>query len=333
MKTKYLQSQYLQSQGFTLIELMVAMVVGVIIVSGAISLHSTTQATQKVSVMQMDMVADSRFAIDMIAYDLRHAGMWGGTNKDGLIACKSSDAACATTPGGDTPAPLTIGGDCIAGWYSNLSVPVFATNDSNPYTVCIPGSEAYQALTDVLEIRYADSNVILSSALNSGQAYVRSNFINGRVFIGATAPVIDAFDDAPLTQNHELRAYAYYISDHSDASGDGIPSLRRASLENGPTVTNQTLVSGVVNLQVQFGEDVNGDQMTDRYVDPSNVFDWTQVYSAKIWLVMQSDKQQIGIDTSKTFSIAGADVTYGGVDDFQHFLATSVINLRNLRQL
>ncbi len=327
--------KYLQSQGFSLVELMVAMVVGVIIVGGAISLNSSTQKMQKVSVMQMDMVADSRFAIDMIAYDLRHAGMWGGTNRDGLIACKSSDTACVSTASGDTPAPLTIGGDCVAGWYSNLSVPVFATNDNNPYATCIPASQGYQALTDVLEIRYADSNVTLSAELNAGQAYVRSNFVNGRVFIGSTAPVIDKYNDAPLTQNHELHAYAYYISDFSDDSVDGIPSLRRASLENGPTVSNQILVSGVVNLQVQFGEDVDDDanQTVDRYVNPDEVLDWTKVYSAKVWLVMRSDKKQDGIDTSKTFSIAGADVTYGGVDDFQHFMTTSVINLRNLRQL
>jgi type IV pilus assembly protein PilW len=314
---------------------MVAMVVGVIIIGGAISLNSSTQKLQKVSVMQMDMVADSRFAIDMIAYDLRHAGMWGGTNKDGLIACKSSDTACTATAGGDTPAPLTIGGDCVPGWYSNLIVPVFATNNSNPYSTCIPTTENYQANTDVLEIRYADSNVTPSAELNAGQVYVRSNFVNGRVFIDGTAPEIDAFDDAPLTQNHELHAYAYYISDFSDKTGDNVPSLRRASLENGPTVVNQILVSGVVNLQVQFGEDMDDDdnQTVDRYVNPNAVVDWTKVYAAKVWLVMRSNKKQEGIDTSKTFSIAGADVSYGGVDDYQHFMVTSVINLRNLRQL
>jgi len=83
-----------QSRGFSLVELLVAMVVGLIIVSGAFSLHSGSRKIQIKSEEQMDMVADARFAIEMIAYDLRHAGMWGGTNKDGLITCRSTDTTC-----------------------------------------------------------------------------------------------------------------------------------------------------------------------------------------------------------------------------------------------
>ncbi len=324
-----------QSHGFSLVELLVAMVVGLIIVSGAFSLHSGTRKTQAVNEAQMDMVADARFAIEMISYDLRHAGMWGGTNKASLIDCKSTDtAACTSTASGDIP-PSSVAGDCAVGWYYDLTLPVFATDDTsgNPYSAsCIPGSESYLAGTDVLEVRYADSNV--PAALLAGQAYVRSNFINGRIFVGSPAPVIEAYDPGPMTLNHELHAYAYYVSDYTDAPGDGIPSLRRVALVNGPALQNQTLISGVSDLQVQFGEDVNGDQAVDRYVNPNDVTDWSSVYAAKIWLLMRSDNKQIGVDTKKSFSIAGAAAkTYGGQDDYRYFMVSSVVNLRNLKQL
>ena len=338
-RVKMMKINKKQSYGFSLVELMVAMVVGLIIVSGAFSLHSGSRKTQAVNEMQMDMVADARFAIDMIAYDLRHAGMWGGTNVDSLIDCKSSDALCTATSGGETPAPLTIGGDCVAGWYSDLSRPVFATDQTagNPYSAsCIPGSEAYLAGTDVLEIRYADSNTTLPANLQPNQVYVRSNFINGRIFVGNTQPVIASYNSSALTQNHELHAYAYYISDFTDAAGDGIPSLRRVALVNAPTLQNQTLISGVTDLQVQFGVDVDGDQVVDRYVNPDAVAasDWSAVYAAKIWLVMRSDQPQRGVDTAKSFRIAGAPaVTLGGPDDFRYFMVSSVVNLRNLKQL
>ena len=74
--------------GFSLVELMVAMVVGLIILSGVFAMHLTTRDAQKVNEMQMDMVADARFAIEMISYDLRHAGMWGGTNVKEFIICR-----------------------------------------------------------------------------------------------------------------------------------------------------------------------------------------------------------------------------------------------------
>ena len=326
-----------QSYGFSLVELMVAMVIGLIIMSAAFSMHFATRKTQRVSEMQVDMMADARFAIEMIAYDLRHAGMWGRTNKEGLIDCKSNDAAvCVPTLGGDTP-PTTVTNDCIAGgaaWPFDLSRPVFATNNANPYSAtCIPlATEQYLAGTDVLEIRYADSN-IPAPPLLANQAYVRSNFINGRLFVGGSVPVLDSYDTSTLTQNHELHAYAYYISSFTDAAGDGIPSLRRVSLVNGPALQNQTLISGVADLQVQFGEDVNGDQTIDRYVDPP-VTDWSDVYAAKIWLLMRSDTQQLGVNTKKSFLIAGAPAAdYGGQDDFRYFMVTSVVNLRNMKQL
>lgn len=327
-----------RSYGFSLVELLVAMVVGLIIVSGAFSLHSGSRKIQLKNEEQMDMVADARFAIDMIAYDLRHAGMWGATNKDGLIDCKSTDAACTSTSAGDTP-PASMSGDCAAGWYYNLSRPVFAIDNSegNLYSAtCVPSSEGYRAGTDILEIRYADANV--PAALLANQVYVRSNFTNGRIFVGATPPVLDIGDSDSLTQNHELHAYAYYISDHTDSAGDGIPSLRRIALANSPSVQKQTLIAGVYDLQVQFGVDVDADLEIDRYDDPQVITtndDWDKVYAAKIWLIMRTDKIQRGINTNKdnkSFTIAGNTVTLGGQDDYRYFMVSSVVNLRNLKQ-
>lgn len=85
---------------------------------------------------------------------------------------------------------------------------------------------------------------------------------------------------------------------------------------------------------MQFGEDVNGDEAVDRYVDPDDVSDWNAVYAAKIWLLMRSNNKQIGVDTTKSFSIAGAPAaTFGGQDDYRYFMVSSVVNLRNLRPL
>jgi len=329
-----------QSHGFSLIELLVAMLVGLFILGGVFSLFSATRNTQKVNEAQMDMSADARFAIEMIAYDLRHAGVWGGTNRDGLIECRSSDAACAGS-GDAMPAGTNA---CGGGWYNNLSQAVFATDDTvaNPYAAsCINAAEKQKANTDILEIRYADSNVPVGGLI-ANQAYVRSNFASGKLFVGATAPVVSAYDAAAITQNYTLHAYAYYISTFTDTDGQdaqdstgsySIPSLRRVALVNGPEMQNQLLISGVVDLQVQFGEDtVGNDQVVDQYVNPQNVTDFNKVYAVKIWLVLQSDKRQKGLDTTKIFNIANAPKTFGGVDGFRHFMVSTVVNLRNLKQ-
>ncbi len=313
------------TEGFSLIELMVAMVVGLIIISGAFSLHSTTRKTQVANEAQMDMVADARFAIEMISYDLRHAGMWGGTNRDALIECTTADDNCVL------PA---VNNECAAGWAYNLAQVVFARDNTegNPYAGTCIKDAGYQTGTDILEIRYADANP--APVLRAGQAYIRSNFLSGQIFIGTTAPGLVVNDAAATTNNHMLHAFAYYISDFTDEN-DGIPALRRVALVNGPSVQNQLLVSGVSDLQVQLGVDLDNDQVIDVYVDPSDVAadDWTQVYAAKIWLVMRSDKPQRGVNTSKTFRIAGQSVNLGGENGFRYFMVSSVVSLRNVRQV
>ena len=220
-----------QSQGLSLVELLVAMAIGVIVVGGAFSMHSTSRNTQYASEMQMDMAADARFAIELIAYDLRHAGSWGATNKASLVECRTSDASCPTVP-------TAVTDDCATGWAYDLSTPIFATNGSNPYAPCIPVAEKYEPGTDVLDIRYADANPP-PVALASNQAYIRSNFINGRIFVGATVPVLNTYDASPLTKNHELHAYAYYVSKFTDGTDDAIPSLRRVALVGGPKLENR----------------------------------------------------------------------------------------------
>ena len=325
--------QYTQSQGFSLVELMVAMVIGLIIVSGAFTLHTASRKTQGVNEMQMDMAASARFAIDMISYDLRHAGMWGGTNKSGLIDCKSTNPCAVSTSAGET-LPVAIPGDCVPGWYFDLSRPVFATDNSigNPYaSTCInTTSESYRTGTDILEVHYADSNITLPANLLPNQVYVRSNFVNGRVFVGSTQPVLESYDANPLTQNHALYSYAYYISNNTDSLTDGIPSLRRVALSDSTTMQNQLLISGVYDLQVQFGVDLTGNKQVNRYVDPHLVTDWTTVYAAKIWLVMRSEKQQPGMNP-KSFKVAEKPAVTLGGDGFRYFMVSSVVDLRNLK--
>ena len=333
-----MMKNYRHSHGFTLVEIMVAMVIGLLVMSGAFALHSGTRTAQKMNEAQMNMVADARFAIEMISHDLRHAGMWGGTNKEALITCKSTDASCTATPGGvglPTNAAGVVANDCAnagAIWAYDLSQSVFAIDDTvgNPYDgTCLSG-ENYLAGTDILEIKYADSNAPPTGIL-ANQVYIRSNFENGKIFIGDTQPVIERNDAGDSTGNHVLHAYVYYISSNTDAS-DGIPSLRRASLVNGPKLQNQVLISGVENLQIQIGEDTTGDQVADRYVSPNLVGDWDNVYVAKIWLLLRSDEIQLGVDTTKSFEIAGAAaVNYGGPDGFRYFMVTSIVNLRNAR--
>lgn len=71
-------------QGFSLVELMVAMLIGLIVVGAATALFSTSSNTYQLDTGLARVQENGRFAIEQISYELRRAGDMGCLNLDGL---------------------------------------------------------------------------------------------------------------------------------------------------------------------------------------------------------------------------------------------------------
>ena len=312
-------SMHKTQQGFSLIEMMLAMLIGIIIMGGILSVYTNTRDLQRSSEDQVNLVTDARFAMETMGYDLRHAGVFGGTNLPKLISCRAGDASC--------PSPmLPATADCHTEWYINIEEPISGGEGVAPtgYT-CILN---HKANTDVLVVRYADSNPVDTASLVNGTAYVRSNYLGGQVFMGTAQPVIPD-DEGTLTSNHQLYSRAYYISDYTNTPGDGLPSLRRVDLINGPQVQDQLILPGATNLQVQYGEDLDEDGAIDKFVNADVVTDFTKVYAVRIWVMIKTEREEQGLDTGRTYTIAGNSISTPN-DGYRRLLISSVIKMRNM---
>ena len=309
-----------QQQGFSLIEMMLAMLIGIMIMGGIMSVYSNTRDLQRTSEDQINLVTDARFALETIGYDLRHAGVFGGTNVTDLIACRQGDASCPSA----LPAAT---GDCESEWYIDISQSIFGGNNTVPTGYgCILNHEPN---TDVLVVRYADSNEVDTANLVPGTAYVRSNYLAGQLFLGTAQPVIPD-DEGTLTANHQLYSRAYYISDFTNTPGDGQPALRRVDLINGPQVQDQLILPGATNLQVQYGEDLDSDGSIDEFVNADAVTDFNKVYAVRLWVMIKSERKEQGLDTnSGDINIAGTTVSRPN-DGYRRLLVSSVIKMRNM---
>lgn len=330
-----------KQHGFSLVELMLAMLIGLIIIGGVMSLYISTRDTQRSSDEQLKMVTDARFAIETIGYDLRHAGSWGATSQQISIDCRLG-GQCSFA---DTPALAT--GDCANLDYTNLDRPLFGADGSNPYgSSC--ATQNYKTNTDILQVRYADSSSVPTAAIAKDTAYIRANAMGGKLFVAAangalpdhngrkwTSPDFDY-----MTNNYPLVSHVYYVSNDTDP-GDGIPSLRRVSLEAGPLMNDEVILSGVEDFQVQYGipnptPANNCDKKTvASYVNAdaiNNDLDWQKVTAAKVYVLMRSlRKDRDGIKGNRTFTYAGK--TADETDGYRRFLISSVIDLRNTSRL
>lgn len=71
------------------------------------------------------------------------------------------------------------------------------------------------------------------------------------------------------------------------------------------TYSTQSLLDGIVNLQVEYGVDTNGDSSVNRWTTLGGVATFSNVYAARFWVTMQDDVQQLANAnrvTNKTFT-------------------------------
>jgi type IV pilus assembly protein PilW len=99
------------SAGFTLIELMIAMLLGLIVIAGVTSVFLATQRSYRTNVALGDVQDGSRIAFEMMARDIRNAGLTGCGN-----AGRVANVLNNSPTGGGTPTWWADWGNAVHGY-------------------------------------------------------------------------------------------------------------------------------------------------------------------------------------------------------------------------
>jgi type IV pilus assembly protein PilW len=321
--------------GFTLIEMMIAVTVGLFILGAVSAVAINSARSSRANDRTSELQTNGRYALDVLRRDVQHAGQSGLTPPQTL-----SNGFFQVAPG------VNVTNDCWAGFSFQLNQPVWGLNNTNNdatgnVSACIPNAN-YSAATDVLAIRYADMNALTVpvaapttaptaapvSAVNN-DIYFRSAYDASRLFqIGIANPT--AIGNGPM-QDQLLKSYVYYIGPNT-AANDGIPALYRLSLRAG-AMTPELVSSGIENLQVRYG--VLDSAGNTQFLDANNVTvaNWPLVNSVRVWLLARNSGSERNETYSNTTSYPMGDVnftpTVGTNDQFRRQLYTATIQLRN----
>lgn len=318
MSIQTIQKQF--QSGFSLIELMISLLIGSFLMAGVFTVYINSLSSQDAVQDQVTLTDNSRFALETLAFDLRHGGLFGRHNEP--------DNADVTNLVGK------IVNDCSVGWAMNIISGVYAYNDNfsdSDYNLgtCIPD----WSHGDVIEIRYTLGTTVPDANLLDDKVYALSNVNSSVFFIGKNVPTATPVLGG-LNYPYVLRTY--YINKNTEPN-DGIPSLHRLSLVpgasgTGPTVNDELLLAGVEDLQIQIGLDPDNDGTVNTYVEPgprASVL-WRQARSIIFWMVIRSSNYTPGLDTTATFTIAGTPVTYSN-DGYRRTMVSTVVKLRNTK--
>ncbi len=328
-------------RGMSLVELMVALGIGLFLLAGAVSVFGKTRDLYRTNDAAARLQETARYAMSTIEADLRMANYWGlMSSADAVDNGPALDEA--NLPEVDPlyvlPAELNAYAvpisQCGAMWAVKLPAYVEANDDAYGYTcaafgTAVPGS-------DQLTIRRASTEVIAPAALaaSAGQIKLQSSRVRGTLFASGVSP---ADYTPPTSESRALIANGYYVDQDSNERA-GTPSLRRKQLEvaGGATVMGDLqIVPGVEDLQVEFGADFNDDQNADYFVQPNTVIPaGDAIVSVRVWLLVRAEQQETGFIDGNTYSYAsrvGPDA-YVPADAFRRVLINKTIALRNTRR-
>ena len=309
------------NRGFSLVELMVALVITLILLAGIGQIFLSSKKSFTIQNALGRQQENGRFVLDTLAQDLRRAGYLGGALK-----VEKTSWSLPVATGADT---------CATGstdWAIMLNRPIYGLDDTATGYTCIKN----YLQGDVLVVRYAapwEVGGITTPSIVAGRLYLRSNPTDpkkARIYKGNSGEPSPGADD----RDAEVVAYAYYIRNSSQTCSYGgsnqtIPSLFRVWLDNsGQPGTPEEIATGIEQLQVQYGVDTSGDLSVNQYLDADNVADWDQVVSARIWVLTRAECPETGYTNTIPYNM-GDLPTLTPNDPYRRQLYQTTVKLRN----
>lgn len=322
--------QYLSEnqRGFSMVELMIAMTLGLLILGGMITVFSYNSSTRAELEKSSRQIENARYAMQLISNDLSMAGYLGE-----YVPPQSMPLAAVPNPCATDAATLTAA----------MIIHVQGYNNSAAAVTCISDVKAG---TDVIVVRRAAACTARNpqeagcDAVTEGLPYLQVSGCSTdpdpyRLSTASASLTLRKVScaAAALASIRRYLTHIYFVA-NNNLSGDGIPTLKRAELGAG-AFTIVPLVEGIENLQFEYGEDTTaspGDGTPDLYTDyaapAATVLNWWNVMSVRVALLARNETISAGYTDNKTYVLAGE--TYGPFgDNYRRQALSAVVKLAN----
>lgn len=261
--------------GFTLVELMVALTVGLFLVGGLVSLLVSTSVARTELDKSSRQIENGRYALQLLSEDIRHAGFLGTYMPTGATVTTPDPCATAVASLGFALSPLQVPVS-IYGHDAGATAPAWCAS--------LATLANRLAGTDILVVRRVSTTSVAAAAAVANEVYFQSSSCAPAApppedtFVIGTGGVTDftLLHQKNCTTPASLNKFMvriYYVSACNVCSGanaDTIPTLKVAEYVLG-AITITPLVEGIQNMQVDYGIDMDNDGGPDCYVsNPEN---------------------------------------------------------------
>lgn len=302
-----------QQKGLSLIEFMVAGLIGLILTAGLVQIFASNSQAFNTTTASANVQETARISSEILGKAVRNADFWGCAAQGDVF--NNLDVAAGTA--------FSLGfGSGLEGEDNNSDSSDDIVDGTDSFTVRGTRGSSSVQITSPMPASSANLNVNDHGSFEVGEVVLISDCKGGDVFqitklppggpkinhhTGNTVTPGNSKDPAStscsspncLSQSYVegasiMQPYSetYYIG---TGAGGGPALFMRRSLLSGSSVGNVEsveLVDGVQDMQILYGEDTNSDGNADQYRAASAVNDMEDVKSLRISLLLQSSRDR-----------------------------------------
>lgn len=304
-------------KGVTLVELLIALMLGLLLTAGMIQVFVGNRATYEFNDSLSRIQENARFALDHIAYNARMGG-YSGCLSDVPIhnnltvpltdfrfdienGIYGYDATGTTSDDDEYDLDPVSGGTWnealpadLSGVVAGSDVLVVRSIGGNAVSLISPFTNAAQLFVDPSH-NFLEGEVLVVSDCqkasvfqvtgidNGGHNIVHSNA--GSFTPGNSGPNWGPEQDYGLgAELARLQTFAFYVGD-----GPNGPALFQHRLNSSATIVAEELAQGIETMQIRYGVDTVGeDGAVDDVVSAAFIADWTTVVSVEVSLLARA---------------------------------------------
>ena len=330
-----------RQRGFSLVELMVGITVGLIVIATVALVFATSSRARREMAKTAQQVENGRYASQVLIDDFRLAGYYGELNPTTLTPPYS--------PLLSMPDPCATALATLNGMPSQLLMPVQGYDNAATIPSCLLDVKAG---TDIVAIRRTSTCVAGTSGCDpvntSLYTYFQTHLCATQILppyvigsSGFTGTQMDCVTPAVLRSYYTR---IYFVANNNQPN-DGIPTLKVAELGSGSFIISP-LVAGIDQMQIEYGVETTVGQPAVYTANPSTyngcssatcqIANWENVITAKIHILARNTQSSQAFTDTRTYVLGKladgvTNNVYGPFNDaYKRHVYTTVVRLNNV---